>query len=237
MAAIMTPLWGGPPGRRPAFVFSADEGRGVGKSVTAEMISRLYGERHRRERAVKDISTMKSRLLTPTAASIRIAKLDNVKTMKLSWAELEALVTAPAISGKQMYTGEAQRPNYLTWLITLNGVSLATDMAQRCVIIKLRRGCNDGGVVRGDRQAHRRTPRRARRRPDCSASELRGSRSSSISRWASWSAKCCVGYQMQAYFNNSYCHGNRTATSKWTRPNLAPPPTSLADCKRYISRP
>ena len=36
-----------------------------------------------------------------------------------------------------MYVGEASRPNLITWLITLNGASLSTDMAQRVVEIRL----------------------------------------------------------------------------------------------------
>ena len=38
-----------------------------------------------------------------------------------------------------MYVGEATRPNTLTWYITLNGASLSTDMAQRSVIIKVKK--------------------------------------------------------------------------------------------------
>jgi hypothetical protein len=57
---------------------------------------------------------------------------------------LEAMITSPIISGRQLYVGEGQRPNLLTWFITLNGVSMATDMAQRSVIIKIVRGKNAG---------------------------------------------------------------------------------------------
>ena len=32
------------------------------------------------------------------------------------------MVTSPIISGRQLYVGEGQRPNLLTWFITLNGV-------------------------------------------------------------------------------------------------------------------
>ncbi len=60
-----------------------------------------------------------------------------MKSHRFSWAELEALITASIISGKRMYVGEGRRPNMLTWFITLNGASLSTDMAQRCVIIKV----------------------------------------------------------------------------------------------------
>jgi hypothetical protein len=43
-----------------------------------------------------------------------------------------------------MYVGEGQRPNLMTWFFTINGAALATDMAQRSVIIKIIRGENEG---------------------------------------------------------------------------------------------
>src|SRR5207247_1037554 len=73
-----------------------------------------------------------------------IGRFRRGKPMRLRWAELEAMITSPVISGKQMYVGEGQRPNLLTWYITLNGVNMATDMAQRSVIIKVVRGRNSG---------------------------------------------------------------------------------------------
>ena len=82
---------------------------------------------------------IKQRLLSPDGLTKRIALLDNVKTLRFSWAELEAMITAPEISGKRLYVGNATRPNNLTWIVTLNGASLSTDMAQRCVIVKLRK--------------------------------------------------------------------------------------------------
>lgn len=142
-AAFMTPAWGGLPGCRPAFVVTSDDGRGVGKSKVAEAIGYLYGG-YIDVSAGEDIETLKTRMLSPEARTKRIALLDNVKTLRLSWAELEAMITAPIISGRQLFVGEGQRPNLLTWFITLNGVSMATDMAQRSVIIKVVRGKNDG---------------------------------------------------------------------------------------------
>jgi hypothetical protein len=38
-----------------------------------------------------------------------------------------------------MYVGEARRPNTLTWFITLNSETLSKDLAQRCVIVRLKR--------------------------------------------------------------------------------------------------
>jgi hypothetical protein len=66
-----------------------------------------------------------------------VALLDNVKSLKFSWGELESIITSDRVSGKEMYVGEGSRPNTLTWFITLNGANLSTDMAQRSVIIKV----------------------------------------------------------------------------------------------------
>ncbi|MEZ6097855.1 MAG: hypothetical protein R3E01_02680 [Pirellulaceae bacterium] len=140
-AAMMTTLWGGPPGCRPAFVITAKEGRGVGKTKLAELIALVVG-------GFIDVNhgdsmhVIKERLLSPDAMTLRVGLLDNVKSHRLSWAELEGLVTSPIVSGRRLYVGEGRRPNLLTWFITLNGVSLATDMAQRAVVINLVRGEN-----------------------------------------------------------------------------------------------
>lgn len=142
-AAIMSTFWGGPAGSRPAFVITADEGRGVGKTKLAEIISHLCGGMVDVS-AGEDIAVLKQRFLSPEALTKRVGLIDNIKSMRFSWAELESLITTPVISGKRLYVGEAVRPNTITWMMTLNGVSLATDMAQRSVIIKLARGANAG---------------------------------------------------------------------------------------------
>jgi hypothetical protein len=51
-----------------------------------------------------------------------------------------------------MYVGDGERPNLLTWFITLNGVSMATDMSQRSVIIKVVRGKNEGTWLEKSRE-------------------------------------------------------------------------------------
>jgi hypothetical protein len=79
------------------------------------------------------------RLLSPEGLGRRVVLLDNMKTLRFSWAELEGLITTDVISGRQLFTGEGRRPNTLTWCITLNGANLSKDMAQRCIIVKLAR--------------------------------------------------------------------------------------------------
>lgn len=134
----MTLVWGGRSGARPAFVLTSDAGRGVGKTTIPAVFGHLLGGLI--DFAAGDkIGDIKARLLSAEAATKRLALLDNVKSLRFSWAELEALITAPLISGRRLYVGEASRPNLLTWAITVNGASLATDLAQRAVIIKLRK--------------------------------------------------------------------------------------------------
>ena len=136
-AAFMTSMWGGLPGARPAFVFTSDEGRGKGKSTVAQMIGRLFGGTI--DFSTKDdIGEIKSRLLSSEALVKRIALLDNIKSLRFSWAELEGLITSDEINGKRMYVGDASRPNMLTWFLTLNGASLSTDMAQRSIVVKVK---------------------------------------------------------------------------------------------------
>ena len=137
-AAMMTVVWGGHGGTRPCFCITSDDGRGAGKSKLAEMIGHVAGGIVSFSNS-EEMSKIKTRLLSPAALTKRVALLDNVKSHKFSWGELEAMITAPVISGHAMFTGEGTRPNTITWFVTLNGASLSTDMAQRCVIIKVKR--------------------------------------------------------------------------------------------------
>jgi len=70
--------------------------------------------------------------------------LDNVKSLKFSWDELEALITTSVISGKQNYVGEGRIPNSFTVCMTLNGASLSKDMASRCIVVELTRPTYSG---------------------------------------------------------------------------------------------
>lgn len=137
-AALLTPFWGGRGGTRPVFVVTSDDGRGAGKSKVAEMIGHTAGGTVDFS-ANEDFVGLKTRLLSPDAITKRVATLDNLKSLRFSWAEFEGLVTAPMISGRRLYVGEASRPNTITWFITLNGASLSTDMAQRSVLIKIKK--------------------------------------------------------------------------------------------------
>jgi DNA primase len=122
-AFLCTLFWGGEPGLRPAFLFTgrADDphaGRGIGESRVPLLLSRLVGgyvSVDQQDR-MGDIVT---RLLSLEALVQRVLLLDDVKALKFSLGQLEAMVTSPSISGHRMYHGEGKRPNTLTTAITL----------------------------------------------------------------------------------------------------------------------
>ena len=143
-ALFLTPFWGGPPGKRPLFaVTTADtgadrhRGRGSGKSTVAHVAGRLAGgylsvsRRQDRDRLVSD-------LLSPQGPAARVVLMDNVKALKFSSEDLEAMVTATTIDGHVMYGGHGSRPNYMTYILTANEPSLSTDFASRAVPIEVR---------------------------------------------------------------------------------------------------
>ncbi len=136
LALLVTPFWGGPGGSRPMFALTSPFGRGTGKTTVVQVAGRLAGgviEMGMHE----DAEVVKQRLLSQEGMTKRLVCIDNAKGSGISNADLEAFVTARTISGKRMYVGEGSRPNTLLWAMTINGVSLATDLAQRAVIIQL----------------------------------------------------------------------------------------------------
>jgi hypothetical protein len=135
MAALATPAWGGPPGSRPAFVFTSRHGRGVGKTTTASLICEIWGGAPSvAER--EDWEAVRARLLSDEALAQRCVLIDNLKS-RLSRSGLEGAITARTIDGKKMYKGQFSRPNLLTWFITANTPSLSRDLAERAVIINI----------------------------------------------------------------------------------------------------
>lgn len=136
--AFVTMFWGGYGGSRPAFAFTSDAGCGSGKSTAAQILAHFIGGSINLS-TNETIEVIKQRLLSPDGATKRMALIDNIKSTKFSWSDLESLITAESISGKQLYVGERSRPNNLVFVMTLNGISMSTDMAQRSVVINFRK--------------------------------------------------------------------------------------------------
>jgi hypothetical protein len=144
LSLILSLFWGGGPGCRPAFLVTGPDqdpelGRGVGKSRLVDILSEELAGGYIDVAHGDDMGAVKTRMLSGPKTLKRVARLDNVKTLRFSWSDLEGMITSPTISGHAMYQGEGSRPNTLVWLITLNGATLSKDMAQRVVAIMLGR--------------------------------------------------------------------------------------------------
>jgi hypothetical protein len=135
LAALLTPGWGGPPGARPAFVFTSEHGRGVGKTATATVLAEIWGGATTigmRE----DWDKVRGRLLGESSLAQRIVIIDNIKG-RLHGSDIEGLITASEIDGWKPYHGQASRPNLLTWFFSSNSPSLSRDLADRSIVIKI----------------------------------------------------------------------------------------------------
>jgi Primase C terminal 2 (PriCT-2) len=142
-AALMTPFWGGPAGKRPAFRIEGpqddpESGRGTGKTTLAATIASIAGGSIRLEEG-EEFGRFITRLLSNEHGMKRVVLIDNVKKARFSWSCLEEFITSPVISGHALFRGEAQRPNNLVTIITMNGGSFSKDMAQRIIPIRLAR--------------------------------------------------------------------------------------------------
>lgn len=142
-AAFVTVFWGKSAGKKPAFVFDGEEDaedkngkRGIGKSAIIEAMAKLIGEKYVDMSYKADVEDMKKQLL---GAQGRIVRFDNVKAGVLNSEALESLITAETISGHRMYVGQSDMPNLFTYCFTFNDAALSKDMAQRSVVIKIKR--------------------------------------------------------------------------------------------------
>lgn len=134
---MATVFWGGGGGQRPIFLITAN-GTGAGKTTLASIVGELAGGMisiGQRD----NVEKITERMLTNEGRDKRILFVDNIKATRFSSADIEQLVTAPVISGRELYKGESQRPNNLTWVMTMNGVGTGKDIAERTILIELRR--------------------------------------------------------------------------------------------------
>lgn len=144
-AALITPFWGEYFGNRPAFLVDGmdvpdDNKKGIGKSTITEVLQILCGD-YIDLSSKMDGEEIKKRVLT--SGDNRIIRFDNIKTNKLSSGAIESFITASKISGHLMYLGHCSIPNLFGYYLTFNDASLSKDMAQRCVVIKVKRPVYD----------------------------------------------------------------------------------------------
>lgn len=135
-AALLTPMWGGSPGTRPAFIFSSEHGRGAGKTATAQAIAQVYGGAVEAGQQKQGPDAISKALVSPEGLTKRVVIWDNLKGRQ-DYSAIESMITAPTIQEHRLYTGHVSRPNHITWLLTANTTEASKDLAQRCVVINI----------------------------------------------------------------------------------------------------
>ena len=142
-AFIMAPIFYKPMAARPLWIIDSPNGQGSGKSAIPEMVAFLYGEDWDEGRPIdvslydleKNYQEIVKRIISTKGRNARILRLDNV-TGTLRSANLAMLVTAGSITGRATYgRGEENRPNNLTYVVTINGATVDTDIASRSYYI------------------------------------------------------------------------------------------------------
>lgn len=142
LAFIVTTFWGGEYGRRVAFGIDSTDGTGAGKSELVKRIAKLTGGHYEIE--TKKIDEIELRKKLVNGEKHRVVLLDNIKESCVSSAAIESMITADMIGGHKLNVGYTSRPNTLTWSMTMNGMALSRDLAQRTVVIKLCKPSRDG---------------------------------------------------------------------------------------------
>lgn len=140
-AAVMTVFWGGPCGRRPAFVFDGmpediDGNTGIGKSTVSQVIADLVGGSIEIGKST-DPDDFRRHIVNST--NMRVVRMDNIKSSKFSSDAMESVITAPQVNGWRLNCGSRSVPNIFTYFLTFNDASLSKDMAKRSVVIRLDR--------------------------------------------------------------------------------------------------
>lgn len=135
MVMLLTLFWGGSDGQRPAFVIMSHEGRGVGKTTTAEALLRVVGGAIQPD-PQENTNRIMEAFFTERALGQRAVLVDNVKG-NLGLSTFERMITSRFVEGHKLHHGRASRPNGLTWVFTSNTPTLSNDLASRAVVIKV----------------------------------------------------------------------------------------------------
>lgn len=141
-AFALAPLFYDRAAQRPAWAIDTVDAQASGKTTLVKMVAALYGETPLGldlKTLNNDLTQVKKRVLSTEGRAKRIALFDNI-TESFKGANLADLVTESAITGMAPYgRGEETRANDLTWVCTVNGGSVDTDMASRTYKIKIRK--------------------------------------------------------------------------------------------------
>jgi len=127
---------------RPQWIIDTVDAQASGKSTLAKKAAILYGAPHIRiewKTLKTDPQKILQRILSTDGRKKRVALVDNA-TGIIEDQSLASWVTESTLSGDVKYVGgDPERPNDITWVVTVNGAEIDTDTATRSYIIKVRK--------------------------------------------------------------------------------------------------
>lgn len=138
-AFIMAPIYYKPMVGRPLWIIDSPNGQGSGKSKIPEMVAYLYGSNDGDAEPIdvtmfdleRNTQEVIKRVISTKGRNARILRIDNVMGTLRS-PVLASMVTTSSITGRASYgRGEESRPNNLTYVVTVNGCTVDTDLASR----------------------------------------------------------------------------------------------------------
>ena len=145
---IMAPIFFAPGVDKPLFIIDSVDGQASGKSTIPTVVAKLYGSASGVGGEVIDTSLydldknyaeVVKRVISAEGRNARIFRVDNV-IGNLKSANLARMITMASISGRASYgRGEETRPNNLTYVATVNGANVDTDIASRAFYIMLKK--------------------------------------------------------------------------------------------------
>ena len=159
-AFVMAPMFYQPMVNRPLWIIDSPNGQGSGKSKIPEMVALLYGRDAMHGEPI-DVSLadlthnyteVVKRIISTKGRNARILRIDNV-TGVLRNSCLASMVTTGTITGRASYgRDEESRPNNLTYVVTVNGASVDTDIASRTYCLMIRKPKMDPNWVENVRE-------------------------------------------------------------------------------------
>lgn len=140
-AFIAAPIYYSESASRPMWIIDTDDAQGSGKSTLAKLVAKLYGDSpfvFDLGMVNKDLTQLMRRMISSSGRMKRMALLDNV-VGSLRSPNLATLVTLGSLTGLAPYgRTEESRPNDVTYVVTVNGAVVDTDIATRSYTVRLK---------------------------------------------------------------------------------------------------
>lgn len=127
-------------GPRPLYVFDASAvcGSGSGKSLSASVVQRILTGRSSTYEMAHDAAEQRKSITSILLKGERVVVWDNVRASNFASPPIESLLTTQMWSDRLLSKNSTiQLPNFTTWMLTANGLTLNEDLARRSVLIDI----------------------------------------------------------------------------------------------------